>query len=164
VRGCDGAINAEHNSMTDADYIKKTIELSRQSIAVGGYPVGALIVRNGEIIATGLSDGKQLFDATSHAETSAIREASKKLNKRNLDDVVLYSSLEPCVMCFTASFWAYIPKIVFACCRDRVPADYYEGRHNIFELNKVSRRQIDLVHLKELEDEACQIISDWEKC
>ncbi len=149
--------------MTDADYVKKTIELSKQSIAVGGYPVGALIVRNGEIIATGLSDGKQLFDATSHAEISAIREASKKLNKRNLDDVVLYSSLEPCVMCFAASFWAYIPKIVFACNRKRVPADYYEGNHDILELNKVSRRQIELVHLEELEEEVFKIINEWEQ-
>lgn len=149
--------------MTDADYIKKTIELSRQSISVGGYPVGALIVWDGDIIATGLSDGKQLFDATSHAEISAIREASKKLNKRNLDDVVLYSSLEPCVMCFTASFWAYISRIVFACNRNRVPADYYEGSHSIFELNKASRRQIELVHFKEFEDEALKVISDWEQ-
>ena len=148
--------------MNDRDYINKAIELSKESINVGGYPVGAVIVQNGEIISTGLSNGKQLCDPTSHAETAAIREAGKNLNKRNLDDVVLYSSLEPCVMCFTSSFWAYIPKIVFACSRDKVSAEYYEGNHNIFDLNKNGKREIELVHFRELEDKALEVITKWD--
>ncbi len=144
------------------DLLKQAIELSKESVSIGGYPAGALVVHNGEIIATGFSDGKQLCDGTSHAETAAIRKASRKLNKRNLTDVVLYTSLEPCVMCFTASFWAYIPKIVFACSRKSVSSKYYEGEHDIFELNKKSRRQIELIHFKELEGEAKSVIKDWE--
>jgi len=145
------------------NFLKQAVELSKKSVAFGGYPAGALIVQNNKIISTGLSDGKQTCDGTSHAETAAIREASKKLNTRNLTDVVLYTSLEPCVMCFSASFWAYIPKIVFACSRSSVSRDYYEGDHNIFELNKTCRRQIELIHLAELENEALDIIRDWEK-
>ncbi len=144
------------------DLVKQAIELSKESVAIGGYPVGALVFHNGEVIATGFSDGKQLCDGTSHAEIAAIREASKKLNKRNLTDVVLYTSLEPCVMCFTASFWVHIPKIVFACSRKSVSVKYYEGEHDIFELNKTSLRQIDLIHFKELESEAKKVIQDWE--
>ena len=144
------------------DLLKQAIELSKQSVAFGGYPAGSLIVQNGEVVATGFSNGKQLCDATSHAEIAAIREASKKLNKRNLTDVVLYTSLEPCVMCFTASFWAHIPKIVFACSRKSVSSKYYEGEHDIFELNKNSRRQIELVHFKEFENEAKSVIQNWE--
>ncbi len=149
--------------MTDKDYVLKAIEISKESVTVGGYPAGAVIVQNNEIVGTGLSNGKQLCDPTSHAETDAIRKAGLKLEKRNMDDVVLYTSLEPCVMCFTSSFWAYIPRIVFACSRDRVSSDYYEGNHNIFELNKVGRRKIDLVHFDELEDRALQVITEWEK-
>ncbi|MEK9157613.1 MAG: nucleoside deaminase [Patescibacteria group bacterium] len=145
------------------DLLKQAIELSKESVAAGGYPAGALVVRNGEIIARGLSDGQQLCDATSHAEISAIREASKKLNKRDLTDVVLYTSLEPCVMCFTASFWAHVPKIVFACSRKAVSPKYYEGEHDISELNKSSIRQIELVHFKELENEALKVITNWEE-
>jgi guanine deaminase len=145
------------------DLLKQAIELSKESVAAGGYPAGALVVRDGKIIATGLSDGKQLCDATSHAEISAIRAASKKLNKRDLTDVVLYTSLEPCVMCFTASFWAHIPKIVFACSRKSVSPKYYEGEHDIFELNKSSIRQIELIYFKELKDEALKVITDWEQ-
>ncbi|MBX2866393.1 nucleoside deaminase [Candidatus Kaiserbacteria bacterium] len=149
--------------MTDRDFIQRAIELSKESVAIGGYPVGAVIVKDGEIVSTGLSNGKQLCDPTSHAETDAIRKAGKKLNKRNLDDVVLYSSLEPCVMCLTSSFWAYIPRIMFACSRDRVSSDYFEGAHNIFELNEVGRRKIDLAHFDELEDEALNVITEWEE-
>lgn len=149
--------------MSDADFIKRAIELAQKSVEVGGYPVGAVIVQNGRIVSEGLSNGKQLCDPTSHAETAAIREAGKKLDKSNLDDVVLYSSLEPCVMCFASSFWAYIPRVVFACSRDKVSADYYEGEHNIFALNQKGRRVIELVHFDKLEQEAFEVITEWEE-
>lgn len=145
------------------EFIKKTIELSKKSAQIGGYPAGAVIVRNREIIAEGLSDGKQLCDATIHAETAAIREASEKLERRNLDDVVLYTSLEPCLMCYAATFWAHIPKVVYACSRDRVSVKYYEGFHNIHEVNKSSLRTIQLVHAQQFEDDALRVIHEWEK-
>jgi guanine deaminase len=148
--------------MTDKDFIEKAIAASKESVALGGYPAGAVIVQSGSIVSTGFSNGKQLCDPTNHAETDAIRKAGQKLNKRNLDDVVLYTSLEPCVMCFTSSFWAYIPRIVYACSRDKVSGDYYEGAHDIFELNKLSRRKIDLIHFEALENEALDVIREWE--
>jgi len=149
--------------MSDREMVKRAIELSKESIAIGGYPVGSVVVQDGKIVSTGLSDGKQLCDPTGHAEISAIRAAGKKLKKRNLDDVVLYSSLEPCVMCLMSSHWAYIPKIIFACSRDKVSSGYYEGDHNIFDLNKKNRREIELVHFKDLENEALKVITQWEK-
>ena len=149
--------------MNDLDFIMKTIELSKESVAIGGYPIGAVIVKNGEVISTGLSNGKLLCDPTSHAETAAIRDAGKILNKRNLDDVVLYTSLEPCVMCFTSCVWAYIPKIVFACSKNKVSAKYYEGSHDISNLNNSNRRKIELVHYKKLENQALNVITEWEK-
>lgn len=149
--------------MTDADFIAEAIRLSQESANAGGYPVGAVIVRGGKIIAKGLSNGKNLFDATCHAETAAIREAGATLQKRNLDDVVLYSSLEPCVMCFAASFWAHIPKVVFACGRSKVPANYYEGDHDILALNAKNLRKIELVHFQEREAGALGVITNWEK-
>lgn len=86
------------------DFVKHAIEISRESVRVGGYPAGAIVVHNREIVGRGLSNGKQLCDCTSHAEIAAIREASKKLNVRDLKDATLYTSLEPCVMCYAASF------------------------------------------------------------
>lgn len=148
--------------MNEQDFLREAIELSQKSVDVGGYPVGAVIVSDGEIIATGVSNGKQLHDPTSHAETAAIREAAQKLGERDLVNVVLYSSLEPCVMCYASSFWAHIPRVVFACGRDRVTSQYYEGNHNIFSLNENSHRTIELVHEKELEEAALEVIQKWE--
>jgi tRNA(Arg) A34 adenosine deaminase TadA len=68
------------------NFLTLAIEKSRESVSAGGFPVGVVLVRGGEIIATGLSDGKQLNDPTSHAEIAAIREACQKLKTRNLKD------------------------------------------------------------------------------
>lgn len=149
--------------MDDQYFLKKAIELSQQSVDVGGYPAGAVIVQNGEIISTGLSNGKNLHDPTSHAETAAIREASQKLGERDLKSVVLYSSLEPCVMCYAASFWAHIPKVVFACSRKVVSPEYYEGNHDIFALNEKGKRRIELVHDSSSEQDALKVIQGWER-
>lgn len=148
--------------MNEQDFLKRAIELSQESVEVGGYPAGAIVVRQGEIIGIGISNGKQLYDPTSHAETAAIRDATQKLNRRDLVDAVLYSSLEPCLMCYSASFWAHIPRVVFACGRDKVSSKYYEGDHNIFSLNEKSHRHIELMHEKTLETVALRIIQKWE--
>ena len=149
--------------MDDRYFLNKAIELSKESVAVGGYPVGAVVVENGEVVGMGLSNGKNLHDATSHAETAAIREASAKLSERDLQGVVLYSSMEPCVMCYAASFWAHIPRVVFACSRKMVSPDYYTGDHDIFALNEKGRRRIDLVHDISMEQDALRVIQDWEQ-
>ncbi|OHA07854.1 MAG: hypothetical protein A2934_00135 [Candidatus Sungbacteria bacterium RIFCSPLOWO2_01_FULL_47_10] len=147
----------------DEKFLQKAIEKSRESVALGGFPVGVIIVRNEEIFSSGISNGKQLNDPTSHAEIDAIRAACQKLQTRDLKGVILYSSLEPCLMCFAASTWASIPKIVFACGRGRVSKQHYEGNHDLVSINKKVRRPIEIIHLRELEDEALQIIENWEK-
>lgn len=149
--------------MDDIKFLQQAIEKSKESVALGGFPVGVVIVRNGEILISGMSNGKQLNDPTSHAEIAAIRETCKKLQTRDLKDIVLYSSLEPCLMCFAASTWASIPKVVYACSRKQVSKQHYEGEHDITAINKSVRRPIELVHLSGLEDEALKVIEDWEK-
>lgn len=148
--------------MNDKEFIKKAIDKSRESIALGGFPVGAIIVKNGEILSFGISNGKYLNDPTSHAEIDAIRKACQKIKTRNLKDVILYSSLEPCLMCFSASTWASISKIVYACERNKVSKKHYKGNHNLTSINKDLYHLIDLVHFKELESEALEVIKNWE--
>lgn len=65
--------------MSDRDYLLRAIELSQASVDAGGYPVGAVIVIDGKVVSEGISNGKALKDATSHAEVAAIRAASQKL-------------------------------------------------------------------------------------
>lgn len=76
-------------------------------------PVAALIVRDGEIIASAVNSKEILNDPTSHAEMMVIREATQKLGSWRLEDVTLYVTLEPCPMCAAAIMYSRIPKVVF---------------------------------------------------
>jgi guanine deaminase len=147
----------------DEKFLKQAIDKSKESVAAGGFPVGVVIIKNNEIIASAISNGKQLKDPTAHGEVTAIREACQKLGKRDIPEVTLYSSLEPCLMCLAASSWASIPRIIYACSRGRVSKQHFEGTHDLQQINAALRKPISLVHGVELEDEALKVIADWEK-
>jgi len=149
--------------MPHATFLQQAITLSQESADAGGYPAGALVVRNGEVLGTGISNGKQLHDPTSHAEIAAIRAACQKAGHRDLPDAALYTSLEPCLMCYSATLWAHIPRIVYACSRDKVTTKYYEGDHNAHEIYGAAHRNINLEHVVGLEPEALAVIHEWEK-
>lgn len=78
-----------------------------------GGPFGAVIVRKGQVVAVAHNEVLQNQDATCHAEMNAIRMASRKLKCFDLSDCVIYSTTEPCPMCFAAIHWARIGKVVF---------------------------------------------------
>ena len=100
--------------MTKEELMRRAIELSADSVRNGGGPFGAVIARNGEIIAEG-SNGVTLYnDPTAHAEVSTIRKACQKLNTFDLSGCEIYTSCEPCPMCFGAIYWAHLDKIYYA--------------------------------------------------
>ena len=146
-----------------SDFLKQAIKLSSNSAQAGGYPVGAIVVMNGRIIAEGLSDGKNIHDATSHAEIAAIRAMSIKLGKRDLFDCEIYSSMEPCLMCFSACYWAKIKKITYAIGKDKLSAHHYEGTFRLDEINEKVNKPLEILQLKDLEVEALSVVEDWEK-
>ncbi len=98
----------------DQRYLEQAIDLARNNVAGGGGPFGAVIVKDGKIIATGVNRVTDRHDATAHAEILAIREANRKLGTHELKDCTLYSSCEPCPMCLGAVYWAGISRLVFA--------------------------------------------------
>lgn len=79
-----------------------------------GGPFGAVIVRNGEIVAEGWNEVTSTNDPTAHAEVVAIRRACQKLNTFQLDDCEIYTSCEPCPMCLGAIYWARLKRMYFA--------------------------------------------------
>ncbi len=96
-------------------YMQLAIELAQENIKSGnGGPFGAVIVKDGEIIATGANSVTSKNDPTAHAEVTAIRNACKKLNSFQLDDCEIYSSCEPCPMCLGAIYWARPKALYFA--------------------------------------------------
>jgi tRNA(adenine34) deaminase len=94
-------------------YMRLAIEVAKQSQADGDYPVGALVVLNGEVIAQSGTRIVRDTDATAHAEVTVIREACKKLNMIKLTDCILYTTHEPCAMCAGAAVWAQMKGIVY---------------------------------------------------
>ena len=100
--------------MTKEEFMRKAIELSVNSVKKGGGPFGAVIVRNGEIIAEASNNVTVDNDPTAHAEVSAIRNACRKLGTFDLTGCEIYTSCEPCPMCLGAIYWAHLDKIYYA--------------------------------------------------
>jgi tRNA(Arg) A34 adenosine deaminase TadA len=112
-----------------------------------------------------VSLGFKLNDPTNHAETASIRKACKKLKTVDLNGAVLYVSLQPCLMCFSAANWAGISRIVYGCkkTKDMISKNYYEGTTDIYKVNKNNNREIELVYLPNFEKESLKLTKEWEE-
>ncbi|MGW3468520.1 nucleoside deaminase [Saccharopolyspora sp. NPDC000995] len=102
----------------EQDWMAKAIELATTNVDSGGGPFGALIVRDGEIIATGINKVTLDLDPTAHAEMTAIRNACRALGTFKLNGCVLVTSCEPCPMCLASAMWARVDRVLFAADRD----------------------------------------------
>lgn len=101
--------------MDNKNFMKEAIELSINNVKSGkGGPFGAVVVKDGKIIARGANSVTSSNDPTAHAEVNAIREACKVLNTFQLDDCEIYTSCEPCPMCLGAIYWARPSKVYYA--------------------------------------------------
>ena len=103
-------------------YMQKALELARKAALEGEVPVGCVIVRNGEIVATGRNRRETAKTALGHAEIEAIGAACEKLGGWRLWDCTLYVTLEPCPMCAGAIVNARIPTVVFGASDDKCGA------------------------------------------
>jgi tRNA(Arg) A34 adenosine deaminase TadA len=99
--------------MSDHAWMRAAIDMARQGIARGQTPFGACIVRDGQLVAGAHNRVWETTDITAHAEVVAIRMACDALKTIDLSGCVLYSTCEPCPMCFSAAHWARISRIVF---------------------------------------------------
>ncbi len=100
--------------MTKEELMQRAIVLSKESVQHGGGPFGAVIARDGQIVAEGSNSVTMLCDPTAHAEVTAIRNACKKLGTFDLKGCTIYTSCEPCPMCFGAIYWARLDAIYMA--------------------------------------------------
>ena len=102
------------NSDKDQDYLKQAIELAIDSVDKGGGPFGAIIVKDHQVIGSGFNQVTLSNDPTCHAEINAIRNACSNINHFDLSGCTIYTSCEPCPMCYSAIHWARISRIVYA--------------------------------------------------
>jgi tRNA(Arg) A34 adenosine deaminase TadA len=97
----------------DKLFMREAIRLANESVERGGGPFGAVIVKDGEIVAGSSNSVTIDNDPTAHAEVNTIREACRKLRTFDLSGCTIYTSCEPCPMCLGAIYWARIGKIFY---------------------------------------------------
>jgi guanine deaminase len=100
--------------MDKKELMRRAIALSEESVKKGGGPFGAVIAKDGEIIAEASNSVTLDNDPTAHAEVNCIRKATKKLGTFDLAGCDIYTSCEPCPMCLGAIYWAHLDKIYYA--------------------------------------------------
>ena len=140
--------------------MRRAIQLATENIRNGGGPFGAVIVKDGEIVATGVNRVTAGHDPTAHAEVNAIREACRRLDTFDLSGCVIYTSCEPCPMCLGAIYWAHIDKIYYGCNKDDAGAAGFDDSFIYRELaTDPALRQKQMEAL--LPDEAAEVFTLW---
>lgn len=143
-------------------FMREAIKLSAESVRSGGGPFGAVIVRNGEIIARGENRVTVCNDPTAHAEVSAIREAAARLGTYDLSGCEIYSSCEPCPMCLGAIYWARLDRLYYASTRADAANVGFDDAH-IYEELPLDPSQRELPTESLLREEAQLVFEAWAK-
>lgn len=144
-------------------FMRMAIQLSEQNVLqqLGG-PFGAVIVKDGKVIAKSANKVTTTNDPTAHAEVAAIRLACKKLKTFDLSGTVIYTSCEPCPMCLAAIYWARIGTIYYANTKEDAAAINFDDKFIYDELDRpMHQRQLPIKQM--FRDEALQAFKLWEK-
>ncbi len=143
-------------------FMQKAIELSIESINSGGGPFGSVIVKDNKIISEGMNRVTVNNDPTAHGEIVAIRAATKVLNDFNLKGCELYTSTEPCPMCYSAIFWSRIDKIYYANTKEDAQRIDFDDSLIYSELQQsINKRKIPMIQL--MRKEALVAFELWDK-
>ncbi len=143
------------------EFMHEAIHQSVQSVKNGGGPFGAVIVKNGKIIAKASNSVTQTNDPTAHAEVNAIRLAASNLKSFDLSGCEIYTSCEPCPMCLGAIYWARIDKIYYGNSKQDAKNIGFDDSFIYEELDlPLEERKIKATQLEH--DEALKAFKNWE--
>ena len=144
------------------DLMRRAIALGAAHMRAGeGGPFGAVIVRDGKVIAEGSNKVTSSNDPTAHAEITAIRAACQALGSFSLDGCEIYSSCEPCPMCLGAIYWARLGALYFANTRADAAAVGFDDDHIYREIPKpLSQREIPTLRMRL--PEAKELFDEWQ--
>ncbi|MBP2323737.1 tRNA(Arg) A34 adenosine deaminase TadA [Kibdelosporangium banguiense] len=110
------------------EWLAQALRLATENVAAGGGPFGAIVVRDGSVIATGTNQVTPTLDPTAHAEIVAIRNACQAIGDFRLTGCVLVSSCEPCPLCLSAALWARLDRVIYAADRHDAAAAGFDDR------------------------------------
>lgn len=153
-------ISSHSATEQDRNFMREAIRLADDSVEHGGGPFGAVIVKDGKIVAATSNSVTLDFDPTAHAEVNAIRTACRQLNTFDLSGCTIYSSCEPCPMCLGAIYWAKIDRIFYGNSRKDAARISFSDDFIYKEIDRPKyRRAVPIIPL--LRDEALHTFSNW---
>lgn len=155
-------MNSTIFSKDDEKFMQLAIDLSIDNVANGGGPFGAVIVRDGEIIATGTNRVTANCDPTAHAEVNAIRAACSKLGEFKLAGCTIYSSCEPCPMCLSALYWAGVERILYGNTKEDAKAIAFDDSF-IYEQIALDHESRSIPCINFMRDKALKGFAAWSK-
>ena len=146
----------------DLSLLQRAIALAKRSIQNGGGPFGAIITREGKILAEANNMVVSSHDPTAHAEVLAIRKASAALKSHDLSDCVIYASCEPCPMCLGAIYWSGIKRVIYAADRkDAAAAGFNDSLIYDEIIVSPSERKVAFIHLTDAGGK--DVFKDWDE-
>lgn len=146
----------------DRKFLRMAIEIAASGISSGGGPFGAVVSKEGRIIAGSNNKVVLNTDPTAHAEILAIREAARLMGSHDLEGCVLYASCEPCPMCLGAIYWSGIKRVVYASGRHDASAAGFDDELIYHEISlDSSKRQVTFHHLED--PAAKEVFRRWEE-
>ena len=150
-------------TVANQEYMRRAIALSLRAIRTNrGMPFGAVIVRDGEVIAEAHNTVTSENDPTAHAEMNAIRAACAKLGTFRLEGCEIYASGEPCPMCLAAIYWARLDRIYYANRQEDANRVGFSDESFYREISlPPERRRVPMSRL--LGDEAVAVFSEWDQ-
>ena len=146
--------------MNDKMLMQKAINLSIENVKQGGGPFGAVIAKDGRIIATGVNRVTKNNDPTAHAEISAIRKAASKLKTFDLSGCEIFTSCEPCPMCLGAIYWAHLDRMYYGNTKTDAKNIGFDDSF-IYDELKLDNADRKIATSRLLPDEAIRAFEDW---
>jgi guanine deaminase len=146
----------DHNSFLD-----KAFEIAFNGIrSNAGGPFGAVVVKDGQIIGSGCNNVTSSNDPTAHAEVTAIRDACRNINTFDLSGATIYSTCEPCPMCFSAIYWANIKTVYFSSTRYDAADIGFRDNHIYEEMDvPLAERMVPFLHVDH--PQASALFREW---
>ncbi len=146
----------------DRAFMREAIRLANASVQRGGGPFGAVIVKDGEIVAGSANSVTIDLDPTAHAEVNTIRQACRRLGTFDLSGTTIYTSCEPCPMCLGAIYWAHISRIFYGNTRKDARDIDFADDFIYEELDRpMEQRTVPIIPL--LRDEALHTFRLWQQ-
>ena len=148
-------------NVDDSRFMQMAIDLSVSNVHDGGGPFGTVIVKAGEVVATGTNRVTTDNDPTAHAEVNAIREACRRLGTFRLQGCVIYTSCEPCPMCLSAIYWAGIERIYYG--NTKLDAEAIQfGDKFIYDEIALDPQQRSIPTRMIMREQALRAFREWE--